>query len=177
MPVLLSATVSDASLDRLSQPLCTYSVSLLAQNGFVINTRRAYTGNNNRTAATAAAREEIAVHVLHHPFVDDFAKSGILNRTHDDVDPLLLLSKKSFKIQRPDGTSCRAYNVVVGSAYIVGVNDLSGRRILAPERITKVRSDAHFVFLTRNLALFCRFDYRFYYIPLMFCRCSEFKNK
>lgn len=146
-PVLLQETINEKQLDRYGNKLTTYTMSLLALNGFVINAPRVHNtavfssapvSKAAAAAAAAEAKEEVLVHVLHHPFVDDFTRSGILEKPYDDLDPLLLLCKKSFKVKKENGTTCRAYNVVVGSSYIVGVDDLTGRRIVTPERITKV---------------------------------------
>jgi hypothetical protein len=137
IPMLLNETVSDKQRDRQGNKLVTYTVSLIARNGFVIVASRASSKGAKLNAAQTS--EEILVNVLHHPFVDEFGKSGVLDRAFDELDPLLLLNKKSVKVKREDGSSCRTYNVLVGSSYIDGVDDLTGRRILAAERIGKVR--------------------------------------
>lgn len=137
VPKLLSEVVSDTARDRQGKPLCTYTVWLQAQNGFIVTAKRVA----NAYLSAAEIKEDVLVHVLYHSFVDDFANSGILNAAHDELDPLLLLNKKSVKVKRPDGTSFRAYHVLVGATYIAGVDDLTGRRILAPERIAKVSRD------------------------------------
>jgi hypothetical protein len=127
-PVLLSEVTDDRTLDRYGAKLKTFSASLYAANGFLVTAPR----------TSLTSKEDVVVHVLHHPFVDEFARSGLLEKERDDLDPLLMLCKKSFKVKQQDGSTQRAYNVLVGSSYIVGIDDLTGRRILAPERITKV---------------------------------------
>lgn len=136
-PVLLNETINEKQLDRYGNKLVTYTVSLVALNGFVITAPRCASTTAGKAAA-ALSKEQVMVHVLHHPFVDDFCRSGILQKPFDELDPLLMLCKKSVKVKKEDGTTVRAYNVVVGSSYIVGVDDLSGRRIVTPERVTKV---------------------------------------
>lgn len=151
-PILLGQAVHDAMVDIYGEKMKTYSAWLYAKNGFIIHAHRGKKGasatavaatspTNARPAITSTAAnnaEELMVHVLHHPFVDDFAHSGLLHPQQDDSDPLLMLNPKGFKVKLPDGTSVRAFNVVVGSAYIEGVDNIAGRRIVAPERIAKV---------------------------------------
>lgn len=121
-PVLLHDTV-DSTMMRV------YTAALCVQNGFVITAARV----GKKTSQPA-----VVIHVQHHPFVDAFAKSGMLNPEFDDLDPLIMLSKISYKVTLKDGSSCRAYDVTVGSSYITGVVNLTGRRILAAARISKV---------------------------------------
>jgi hypothetical protein len=148
-PVLLSEVSDDRTLDRYGGRLKTFSASLYAANGFLIT--------GPRTSKTS--KEDVVVHVLHHPFVDEFARSGLLEKDRDDLDPLLMVCKKSFKVKQQDGTTQRAYNVLVGSSYIVGIDDLTGRRILAPERITKVGA-VHSAYRMRSAFLNCTIGFR-----------------
>ena len=141
-PILLHCTNTEQALELRSSSTSphnkdniikqkqnnSYSVSLQAHNAFIITACR--TGKNTG--------EKVMVHVLHHTFIDDFASSGILNPLQDEVDPLLLCNPKSIKLKSSDGSTSRAYHVVIGSSYLSGIENLTGRRIVAPERIAKV---------------------------------------